>query len=118
MLDGDGLSFHKLQFSALAKAKTEVESEKSQSNPIFIRNIIDLERQQLPRGRTKFWTEKWPILTKKFGLILRNVPMDSCRSIFSEDVILFYAYHTQNVWHLHEGLFRVWRTMENNALLG
>lgn len=115
--DGDGLSFYKLQFSAYAKAKVKVESDESKSNSILVRNIIDLERQRLPSGRSKFQTKNWPILTKKFGLVLRNSPMD-CQSVFSEDVILFYAYHTRNVWHLHEGLFRVWRTMENNRLLG
>lgn len=113
VLDKDGLSFHKLQLSGFAKGKTE----KSEANPTLIRNIIDLERQQLPKERSKFQTEKWPILTKKFGLVLRTEPMDSCSSIYSEDVIIFYAYHTQNVWHLHEGLFRIWRTMHSNGLL-
>jgi hypothetical protein len=113
VLDKDGLSFHKLQLSGFAKGKVE----KSEANPILIRNIIDLERQQLPKERSKFQTKKWPILTKKFGLVLRTEPMDSCSSIYSEDVIIFYAYHTQNVWHLHEGLFRIWRTMHSNGLL-
>ncbi len=111
--DKDSLTFFELQFSAFMKVK----SRKFDDKPILIRNIIDLERQKLPKDRSKFLTDEWPILTKKFGIVLKNGSMESCQSMFSEDVVIYYAYHTQNVWHLHEGLFRVWRTLRNNGLL-
>ena len=111
-LDKDGLDFYKLQISAFMKVK----SGKTSSNPIIVRNVVDLERQKLPGDRSKVRSQSWPPLSKKFGLVLRSGPLEGCSTVFSEDVVIFYAYHTQNVWHLHEGLFRLWRTIRNNGL--
>jgi len=107
--DQDGLFVHGLEFSVFSSY------EKSS---LFIRNLLDLERQQLPKRRNITDAKNWPILTKKFGVSVKNSLQNiKCDVEFTNTVILLYAYHTHSVWHLHEGLFRLWRTMKTSGAL-
>lgn len=109
--DKDGLTAHGLQFSIF-------HSKKRRSKAVFIRNIIDIERQQLPRNRDVTNAAEWPVITKKFGAVIKHIDDRTCMHHYKHPVFLLYAYHTWNIWHLHEGLFRLWRTMKSYGLLG
>eukprot|EP00227_Mantoniella_beaufortii_P018491 CAMPEP_0197581944 /NCGR_PEP_ID=MMETSP1326-20131121/5307_1 /TAXON_ID=1155430 /ORGANISM="Genus nov. species nov., Strain RCC2288" /LENGTH=469 /DNA_ID=CAMNT_0043145933 /DNA_START=452 /DNA_END=1861 /DNA_ORIENTATION=+ len=87
--------------------------------PLWVRNIMSLERQRLPTNRDRLNPSSWPQLTKKLGVTLSaGSSLPPCGYVFETPVVFLYAYHCSSVWHTHEGLYRLWQTMRSHDLLG